>query len=603
MGLTAQILKPVLEEQPELLAEALAAVHADQPMQADFEALRSMGHESGSMDLVAGLIVNWLKGAGTEDRLLAYLRAHGFDPMPVPPTDLVDAFFDRDFGGTALGPLTRDDFDLSQLAEFSARALAFRCRIRVDGEIRGSGAFVSPRLILTAAHVLGEAPYPDTAPRPTRIEIVASDGHTYPVRDIWQLPFHPSEPSGQLPPPCAAETHADVALLRADKPLGRLFGQIDLPEPPPDWTGTGRIALIHFPSRQERGLAIGRLRRDGPDDTRQFHNIDTAPGSSGGPGFDDRLRFLGLHQGRWQAFRRLVPYARFARNPGFQDCLQADRAPTSLWSLNGALDGHMIIGRGKYFKALVCMMEGSAPNLRGVWIKRLDTSRTEGLGFSYYILRAFLEAREHDHDSLRLSTEIDTEDLIAHLHAQVFGPDGSTEALPGLRRDETSAGAHDQDRARTLAEQLEIRARTRKRPLWIYFENPPHGLMGAAQVQLEHIVRAMLVHPHLYPILAGFETYNLVSQHFAQPDAARNATAPGVMIEYLGHFGRSDVAACVKDMVEALRLDWEAQTQAHMVSRALRHAQPIAHDTYDIQDLHAVAKVLQAEAQRDLGAP
>lgn len=603
MDLSAPILAPLVEQQPDLVIDALDDIYRDLPGSLSLDVLRDMAATSEGLFTVADLLLSALNRHQMSGRFVAYLRARGIDLLPRAHDDLIDIEFTDDFGSVVIGPVPHDDLDLAGLAAFAGSAQAFRCRIRIDGQVRGSGALISPRLVLTAAHVVEGAMAARGNGAGPRLEITASDGKTYPARVVWSLPHHAAEAEGDLPPPEAADTHADVALLRVDSPLGRLFGRMKLPDPPPDWIGPGLFTLIHFPDGQVRGLSIGRIQRNGPDDIRQFHTVDTEPGSSGGPGFDRRFAFLGLHQGRWQAFRRIVPYARFATHPDFRVELERDRPPAHPWSLDGSLDSHMIIGRGLFFDTLSVMIEGSAPNLRGVWVKRAQIDQTEGLGFGFRMLEAFLAAHDRKDDILRLSTGADTDDLIGYLEALVFGAQEANETHPGVRVDETTSVAHDADRARALADRLDRRAQIRDRALWLYFENPPSGLSRDAQFQFEHLIRAVILRAHVHLILAGFETYDLMLRAFTRPDEARRSSARGVVVEYLGNFRRSDVAATVQAMNEGLRLDWTEAIQQHFVSRALRDIPQVAHDTFAAMHLGVVGEVLRDEAKRELGTP
>jgi hypothetical protein len=49
------------------------------------------------------------------------------------------------------------------------------------------------------------------------------------------------------------------------------------------------------------------------------------------------------------------------------------------------------------------------------------------------------------------------------------------------------------------------------------------------------------VQPHLRLVVAGFETVPLPGQEFPAPSAAVDTGPPGLVVEYLGGFTRSDV--------------------------------------------------------------
>lgn len=600
--LSEALLAPILVAEPDLVTRALHDIYADQDTKLGLDALREVAEASQGLFSTAQLLAAALFKHGQEGRFVNYLRPRGIDltPANVPPVAAVGppAFCAGARGGTVAA-----DFPFDVLNRFTREASAFRCLIRIDGAEMGSGAFVSPRLVLTAAHVIETltralaAAAAGPAANPPSLDILASDGKSYPARLAWFLPAHAVEHQGQLPPAAAASAHADAALLRVDRPLGLLYGAIRLPDPPVDWVGCGRFMLVHYPDGLQQDFDPGWIRRDGRDDIRQQHDVMTRGGSSGGPGFDRHGQFLGLHQGRWNNVRRLVPYDQFAGNADFRAQIASDSPPRYLWSLNGSLDGHLLIGRGAFFDSLTAIVEGSAPMLRGVWIKRTRTERDEGLSFSHRILEAFLKAQDHPHDLVRLSTELANADLIAQLRDLVFATQGADSASPGVRRDETTTVAHDDDRAAMLADALAARAADTGRMIWIYFDNPPSGLLQDTQIQLEHLVEELIQRPGLRLVLAGFETYDLLPQQLGTVAAARQSTAPGLFVEYLTNFKRADVEATAKGISAALGLNWTGALLSEMVDRAVKNVPEMAANVYSLEQLGKVADQLRREAK------
>lgn len=597
--LTAAQIDSLVQDEAALVAEALGAIYADQNAPLSLEVLQNVAASSGGLFTVSELLLNALETRELVGRFVNYLRPRGVDLEPVDPLDYAD-LGPVDFCQAAAQNPVAVDFPFDKLTRFISRARAFRCLIRIDGQAAGSGAFVSPRLVLTAAHVIAPVAAALAAQPPAdppKLEILASDKKTYAARLAWHLPNHDDELQGLLPPAGTADTHPDAALLRVDRPLGRLYGTITLPDPPVDWTGCGPFMLVHYPDGVQRDFCPGWILRGGPDDLRQMHSIRTEGGSSGGPGFDREGRFLGLHQGRWDDVRRLVPYDRFAANDDFRTELAADRPPRYLWSLDGSLDGHILIGRQSFFDALTAIAENDAPVLRGVWIKRAHTERTEGLSFSYRILQAFLTAQNLPYDTVRVPTGFETPDLIAQVHELVFGAAPEPAAGAGVQEDETTAVAHDDDRARKLADALEAHARDNRRTLWIYFENPPSGLLQETQIQLEHLVEELLARPRLRLLLAGFETYDLLPGQFTTLAAARRSAIPGLFIEYLDHFTRSDVEVTAKAISAGLGLGWTPDVVAEIVKRAVKHVPEKSANVYGLDQLAAVADNLRREAK------
>lgn len=609
-AVTPAAIRRLLQADPARLEAALAMVYTGRDRRIGLDGARlavALSGAGGPEEIIAG----HLAASGRDGQFAAYLASKDAPLAAAPGLDAASRDEDgAEFGGeVVIGPVDggKNAWDLGAMARFAARASAYRCRIRVGGAVAGSGAFVSPRLVLTAGHVVEAA----VLPGGPAVEVMTADGAVQPARIVWYRPCHDLERQGGLPPAEAGAGHCDAALLRIERPLGYLFGMIDLrPDPDGDWAGVGRMVLVHYPEGRDSGIAFGKIRRGLPGELRQFHNVDTAGGSSGGPGFDWNYRFLGLHQGRWKAFRRLVPYRQFAGDPGFRAALDGDRPLRHLWSLDGSLDGPMVIGRERLFLALGSIAEAQAGHspgaLRGLWIKRLDTSRTEGLDFTFHILQAFLKARGAPARVVRLSTELRVMNLLEALRRAALAPgDGATE--DGLAEGEGGAGTLDPGqvaaRAAALAAALNARAEAEGGPIWIYVDNPPTGLVQTAQVELEHLVRAVLTQPGLYLVLTGFETYDLVPALYETLEEATRRSVPGLMVEYIGRFRQLDVRTTAQGMSLALGLDWEGEgggVLSWMVRRALRALPEAGGGQYDEAHFEAVSTRLRDEARRDM---
>ena len=300
-----------------------------------------------------------------------------------------------------------------KLAAFALRSQSFRCRIRVNGKVTGSGALVSPRLVLTAEHVIATAN--GMVPK---LEVEGPDDRRYPATVALAVPPHESEVTGGLPPAEAAAAHSDVALLRLDVPLGRRYAQVDLPPAPVPCAGKSAFVLVHFPGGKASGISFGEVDRSAAGALRQAHTAKAANGSSGGPGFDAEFRFLGLHQGRLGKVKRIVPFEQFCANADFRARIEGDRQMRYLWSLDGSPEGHLVIGRQTFFDALATIAAGEAPALRGIWVRRKSIAESAGLAFSHDLLSAFLDASAHR--IVRLPTAIEVGDVVARLHAEVF---------------------------------------------------------------------------------------------------------------------------------------------------------------------------------------
>ena len=554
-----------------LTAAALAAVIAAHRPVVD-ETLRFLGAGVADYNLDAIEVQAMLKGRDTAEMLLSLLdqmdQAEAFLVMlrarriAMPEDDAVPFAAPHAAVDMAIGPVTEGGLDLDELGRFAFRAKAFRCRILVDGAPQGSGAFVSPRLVLTAAHVT------ETLAVGQRVEVMAEDGARYVARKIWESPCHPDEHQGALPPAAAADTHADAALLKLLHPVGRRLAAIGLPDTlDPAWTGPRHLFLVHFPQGTDTGGTPGRVLRN-PGDLRLVHDIATEPGSSGAPGFDRGLRFVGLHQGRLRGGnnRRLVPFDRFAANAAFRDAIAADSRLRALWSLDGSPDGHIVLGRSLFVDAARALALGEAPMLGGLWVRRTDPATATGLSFSHRILMALLDGLGVAADVTLVPTEQATGDLISTIDSLTGGDPSDSRA--GVRGDETTLTASEADRAAALMDRLGVQA-TGGRQHWLFFENPPEGLGQRAQFQLEHIVRLALRISGVNVVLAGFETYGLVDTRFESLADAQTSTRPGLLVEILGETSVTDIRATLTEVCQDIGLDWSPDIIRHEVEQAL----------------------------------
>ncbi len=586
--LSARALEPVIAEAPALVREALQALYDphDDPLDLDAVAVAARGVGRS----IAAMLAMILNGDGRAEAFVAFLAAHS-RPLDRDAFAATLAGLQADVGA-ALGGVVAIAFDEKRLADFALRSKGFRCRIWVNGHVAGSGALVSPRLVITAQHVTAGP----GAGAPL-LEVEGPDGLRYPAAVAFALPAHESEMAGGLPPAAQAAGHCDVALLRLDRPLGRRYAQVELPAAPVACDGKSPFVLVHFPGGRAAGISFGEVDRTSATALRQAHTAKAANGSSGGPGFDAEFRFLGLHQGRLGKVKRIVPYEQFAANADFRARIEGDCQMRYLWSLDGSPEGHLVIGRQELFEALAAMVAGEAPALRGVWVRRKTIGDVTGLSFSHDLLAAWLDAKRHR--IVRLPTGIEVDDIVGRLHAEVFGavlPD----ATPGVHADETTRVAHDEDRARTLAATMEAQAAATGQTLWVYFDNPPSGLLHEAQVQLEHLVAELAARPSLRIVLAGFETYELVETLYETVGEARNAVLPGLMAEYIGEFGALDVRFTAAEMARAMGYDWGAAVLDHIVQQALAGL-PVTGGRYAVDHLGIVAERLRAAARREEG--
>lgn len=562
MTLTADHLRVVLADHEEVVDQALEALFPDPAAPISLDVLELLTEPGQDLaDVLRVVIMSGGKVAALE----VFLNARGIM--------LVQRSRDEDwntdavpFIGDPIAEPNPNDLPLEKVGPFALQAHAFRCRILLDGNAMGSGAFISKRLVLTAAHVVEDVIQARAAARATGVvnpvlpvlEIKTSDGNTYSARCVWSLPVHDAERTGSLPPVAAFDTHQDVALLQVNLPLGINYGFCDVRAPVVDWQGSRLMTLVHFPEGNMRGLTLGRVHRDTSQDVRLRHNVDTQGGSSGGPAFDRELQFIGVHQGRWDTFRRLVPHGLFAANPDFLQAIEMDKPRPYLWSLDDDIDGPIIVGRRMFFEGLAHMVDPSPTQMRGIWVRRIDTGQRTGLSFSFEMLKAFLKNRiqpddiKLDHRCFRIATDLEEDDLIANVAEAVLGT-GAIAANPGVRAGETSDLAAERDRAVNLAAALQAKAKAEGATYWVFFEPPPDDkLSEIARTQFEHLADRLVMHPNLRLILAGFEQYALAPLRFQRPVEAKDARRPGLLVDPLGPFSDVDIKVTLSEMLADL---------------------------------------------------
>lgn len=258
--------------------------------------------------------------------------------------------------------------------------------------------------------------------------------------------------------------------------------------------------------------------------------------------FNRDLQFAGLHQGRWSGGGRLVPLSRFIAD--LRPLVEADIAPRTLWSLDGTENGAFVIGRDLFFEA-VAEAGGEGGRVRGLRIKRRDLNAgTTGLAFSHEILTQLLTRRGLGHTLARVTFDELVTDLVQDIRSRVQAaglPLQDPAVSPGVSLGLAAPEGAARDRAATLAGAIEGAAAAAGQIVWLFFDNPSVALSEPARLALEGFVAAGLVQPHLRLVVAGFETVPLPGQEFSAASAAVDIGPPGLVVEYLGGFTRSDV--------------------------------------------------------------
>jgi hypothetical protein len=428
----------------------------------------------------------------------------------------------------------------------------------VNGNIHGSGFLIGPNLVLTAWHVIAvtrpsEAEDP-TVPAP-RITVRFEDGTNLDaaVPPSWASLCADSEFDGKAPRSDAevAGLH-DVALLRVSRPVAAWLGYGDLPATAS--VPEGSMFLAHLPKGVDRGLGNGSFRKIPNVNARWGHRgITTDEGSSGGACFGTDLLLAGVHQGRLGEGGRLIPVSQFLDE--IRPLVEEATRPRSIWSLNGAPDGTLVIGRDRFFDG-VAAAGTETTRVRGVHIKRRDIrDGTTGLGFSYDILAQLLERRGIEQKLVRIPFDSLMADLgedisrrtelvgvVVPSLPQQTGVDPGQAALEGATRKAAD------DLARVVNAAAEAAGVT----VWYFFDNPSVAMPEQARLYLEGFVAAGLLQPRLRLVMCGFETLQLAGIEFSDVGIAGGDGAPGLAVEWLGGFKIADIlsflALAAKDL-------------------------------------------------------
>lgn len=440
---------------------------------------------------------------------------------------------------------------IDELAGFLPRAKAFRCRVLKNGRVAGSGVLVGPSLVLTAWHVIAvNAPGQPQEPTPELSILLADDS-----RQLAQVPARFESKCGdkeykRIAPKKDADVvdRDDIALLAMAQPAAKHLAYVSLATPAPAPRSRSRVVLVHFPEGHDRGIEFGFARKIRNVTARWRYDVPTAGGSSGGACFNKELQLLGIHQGAFDDTARFVPLDRFVdRVLGF---VKVDTAPTSLWSLDGTTAGPLVVGRSLFFDAISKTGEASSRG-RGVRIKRRAINAgSSGLAFSHDILEQLLSRRGSNHRLVRVTQDEIVPDLVADIRrrTRLKGlavrdlPDAPGVA-PGSAPPETTA----KDRAAILAVDLEALAAADDSIIWFFFDNPTITLSESSRLAFEGFVDAALVQPHLRLVIAGFETLPLPGQEFAVALPPEGDRSPGLVVEFIGGFRRSDVVDLLTD--------------------------------------------------------
>lgn len=499
--------------------------------------------------------------------------------------------------------INKASFDHDKLSAFAHEANAFRCRIRVNGEIKGSGVMVSHRLVLTAWHVVNrEQPWDEDAP--PRIEVITSDGREVLARPSRpSSPCHPEEWNGTHPNNEDLCNHNDFTLLRLAQPAGFALGFAPVTCPPPTWAGTISCLLVHYPLGADVGVTDGKA-FFGDHRPRYVHDAPGDGGSSGGALFSNTFTLIGVHQKRVGEERLFVPLKNFVNDNSRElvNAINADKQPSYLWSLDGSLDGHLIIGRRTFFDALDHMLENEDPGskrLRGVWMRRKRADEDQsGLGFAFDLLKAFLMRRQPKAHLVRISLRAREADLFTLVEAAFDNIAGASAARAGVREDETTEVAFEADRADALVRRIE---NSIAGSIWVYIDGPKKELSESVVRQLEQLLSRMQRSARIRFVVTRMESHHLPLGRFESLSEISERSPPGVMYDYTGDFVLEDVKTTIRAASADLELGLDDNGIDDIANKALIGIEP-QFGRFPASKLSEVARYLETTLSERLEA-
>lgn len=478
-------------------------------------------------------------------RAVAYFTAHGL-------IDEFSALIRQDHVAAAQKAARKaiaQDLGMHMTQEVAQRlmneTIAARCAILSDGAPKGSGCLVSPRLVLTCAHVLGEARADGSFPP---VEVVLSTNMRVGTDDR-PVKFSVQAKADNKLPLSGNDTDFanadDFALLRMRLPAGAnaTVAQIETD----DWTpkGSDLVTLFHFPDGKDQGIGFGLITKFDEPSVRWSYRSETQGGSSGGGCFNVNGALIGLHQGvmdpdKSKKIGRLIPYRRFRDIIAPE--IAADLAPAHLWSVDGHLDGTLVIGREALFTAFAKLGERGS-TYRTLRVRRLDPAQGgEGLGYTVSLVQKLIQRRTDGHSAITLGWPQVLQqdfDVIARL-AQLALARGLAVPAP----DAAGSAADPAGSARTLLRALDEAAATTGETLWIVIEHSPTPL-GGQTAALEALASEIPLWPNMRLVLVGNESVSLAGPEFRVSDIGAS-DLPGVaLVEYIRPFERGAIEAFI----------------------------------------------------------
>lgn len=495
---------------------------------------------------------------------------------------------DIDLGGT----LWPDGFDA-----FFRQTRAFRCRVWVNNNIKGSALLVGPSTVLTAWHVVAVAP-PGSAQEPNpRIEVEFADGLRIeagvPVRHRSQCTLLEFE-RNELPRSDADVVGlADVALLLLKDPVGLHVGFAKVSNASAKVSSRAAVAVVQYPNGEWKGLGFGQIEKLRNMTARWAHTVPTEPGSSGGGCFDTRFELMGIHQGLARRDRgRLVPASQFP--PVILEQIALDEVPTSVWSLDGTPKSDLVVGREPFFIGFHAATRG-AEAARGLWIKRTNVRDPSGLSFSYALLQSMV-ARSPETRVVRVTFDsvlADHPDEIARRVRDAGFAVKPVSAASGADLGQTEPEAVVADRSRRLAIAVDAAARDQKRRLWLFFDQPSVLFGDEPRWALTAFVDQALRLDNLRVAIAGYEGLQFAGAQFQSLYDAQEARAPGLMMEYLNGFTRYDLRTLIETAAKALGASPSLERVEELMQEALHDLPAEPNGRYGSSQAASISERLQ----------
>jgi hypothetical protein len=382
-----------------------------------------------------------------------------------------------------------------------ADAMRWTCGVEVDGHISGTGFLVGPNLVLTAWHVMsalftanirpdGTTTY---VPRegPQNIAFHFDDLLVSVAPDLlapiqrsrieadhaWHVAHsccHDEELNDQLP------THLSqlnglwdycVVRLKLFPGLERRWAQLEANAVCPD--GNETVFLFHHPAGKSMRANFSKLSAFAAADAaarelRFLHQMNSLPGSSGGPCFDKTFSLFGIHQGVWKAgpdgANRGVPITRIIQHLRENGGLPAPD-PNDIPLLRAGVGDYAlpIVGRDDFQSLVWGSVTKGEPRLISI-----GGDGKLGKTFCAEILEAMLPDGHH----LKIAIEAET---IAKMSAPEFAQTicaAANATLPALKPDEfASTGAAFQKDCAVVAVMDALNAIRGRRTVWLILKN------------------------------------------------------------------------------------------------------------------------------------